>query len=131
MLRSSLSLLIGSALAVVGCPVYDDDCSEDSGCGAGYVCHLPSRECVSTEDPTATPVRCARPSDCEPGDTCDRFGRCRRETSGEVGCVSGYTCEVETAIEHCMRDLGGGCNGGESGAAIEAGALNLGGSAGG
>jgi hypothetical protein len=131
MLRSSLSLLIGSALAVVGCPVYDDDCSEDSGCGPGYVCHLPSRECVSTEDPTATPVRCARPSDCEPGDTCDRFGRCRRETCGEVGCVSGYTCEVETAIEHCMGDVGGGGTGGESGAANEAGALNLGGSAGG
>jgi hypothetical protein len=131
MLRSSLSLLFGSALAVAGCPVYDDDCSGDSGCGPGYVCHLPSRECVATEEPDLAPVRCARPTDCDPGDTCDRFGRCQRATCGEVGCVSGYSCDVENGFEHCMRDVGGGGMGGESGGGNEAGALNQGGGAGG
>jgi hypothetical protein len=130
MLRSSLSLLFGSALAVAGCPVYDDDCSDDSGCGPDHVCDLSSRECVSSEDPGEAPMRCARPADCDSGDTCDRFGRCQRETCREVGCVSGYVCELDNGFEHCMRAVGSGGNGGESGSGNEAGALNQGGGAG-
>lgn len=125
MLRSSLSLLFASAFAVAGCPVYDDDCSDDSGCGPGYVCHLPTRECVSTQPPSNTPERCTRPNDCEPAETCDRFGRCRRESCRDVGCVNGYECVVTNGIEHCAREAGGGGQGGE------AGAQSLGGAAGG
>lgn len=121
--------MLAAAFVVVGCPVYDDECVDDSGCGRGSVCHLPSRECVS-EDPDEAPLRCARPSDCNTGDTCDRFGRCRSEACSEVGCVSGYRCEVRDGFEHCMRGGTGG-SGGEGGSGNEAGASNQAGAAGG
>jgi hypothetical protein len=133
MLRSSLSLLVASALAVAGCPVYDDECVDDSGCGPGYVCHLPTRECVATESSNGQPDRCAEPNECERGETCDRFGRCSTASCGEVGCVSGYRCVDENGSEQCVRGLGSGGasgGGGEGGAGNEAGALNQGGGAG-
>ena len=130
MLRFSSSLLLAAALAVVGCPVYDDECVDDSGCGPGATCHLPTRECVSTEDPNGALSRCTRPNECNAGQTCDRFGRCRTERCGEVGCVRGYRCEVQDGFEHCMRDPGGGGQGGESGGGNEAGAPNQGGAGG-
>jgi hypothetical protein len=135
MLRSSLSLLLATAaaLAVAGCPVYDDDCVDDSGCGPGYVCHVPSRECVTADEPSGQPDRCANPNDCDTGETCDRFGRCSRQACGAVGCVSGYRCALENGIEHCVRTTGGGGAGGaagESGAGNEAGALDQGGTGG-
>jgi hypothetical protein len=130
MLRSSLSLLVLSALAVAGCPVYDDECVDDSGCGPGYVCHVPTRECVATEQPNDQPDRCSEPSDCERGESCDRFGRCSDASCGEVGCVDGYRCVLANGGEQCLREVGSGGAGGEGGAANEAGALNQGGGAG-
>lgn len=121
MLRSSFALLFAAALTVAGCPVYEDECVNDAGCERGYVCHVPTRECVSSTDPTDTLQRCARPSDCDMGETCDRFGRCRSDGCGDVGCVSGYRCAVQDGFEHCMRDVGGGGEGGESGATNDAG----------
>jgi hypothetical protein len=131
MLRFSSSLLLASALAVVGCPVYDDECVDDSGCGPGAVCHLPTRECVLSSDPDHMLPRCTRPSECDTAETCDRFGRCRAESCVDVGCVSGYRCAVQEGFEHCMRSPATGGAGGESGSAGEAGALNQGGGAGG
>ena len=124
MLRSSLSLLVVAALVVAGCPVYDDGCNDDSGCGPGYVCHLPTRECISSQPPNDTPDRCSLPGDCDPGDTCDRFGRCRRESCGEVGCVSGYRCEVDGQGEKCVRQANDGGRGGSSGRGGESGATS-------
>jgi hypothetical protein len=130
MLRSSSSLILAAALAVAGCPVYDDECVDDSACGPGYVCHVPTRECVSSGDSNAGFQRCAEPNDCDERETCDRFGRCRTESCGEVGCVSGYRCEVQDGFEHCMRGPGTGGTGGEAGATNEGGSLNQGGGAG-
>jgi hypothetical protein len=130
MLRSSLSLILLAALAVAGCPVYDDDCVDDSGCGPGYVCHLPTRECVMIDQPDDQPDRCSEPSDCGRTETCDRFGRCSSESCREVGCVNGYSCVNENGGEHCMLELGaGGASGaaGEGGTGNEAGTLNQGG----
>jgi hypothetical protein len=131
MLRFSSSLLLAAALAVVGCPVYDDECVDDSGCGPGATCHLPTRECVSSDDPNGELRRCTRPAECATGETCDRFGRCRTERCGEVGCVSGYQCQVQEGFEHCMRAPGSGGAGGAGGESGAAGEASQGGGAGG
>jgi hypothetical protein len=43
----ALCLLASPALALTGCPMYDDGgCGSDYDCGPGYVCHFRTGACV-------------------------------------------------------------------------------------
>jgi hypothetical protein len=123
-------LLIGGSLS--GCPVYeanDVGCLDDLDCPDGSVCDGPSGVCVVPGDPADTAVSCRRPLDCDPNETCGRFGTCSVADChfSSVGCVHGYVCSPDSGRWQCEEaatdaDAGGAGAGGTASTTDGAGA---------
>ncbi len=91
-------------LTLLGCPLYDDDCS-GQGCAAGFACDRFSQRCVAV---TGSPS-CVRPDQCAAAETCTPDFLCRPGSCDYHGCVSGYICGVVDGAHACVsraRDAG-------------------------
>jgi hypothetical protein len=91
-------VLCGGATALVGCPLYADDCDELDDCASGFYCDQFSRRC----QPVLDAVGCVRPSECEVGETCTPDFVCRPGSCDYHGCVNGYRCSVPDSAHACV-----------------------------
>ncbi len=124
--------LIGIGLS--GCPIYEEEgCYDDYDCEYGYLCDAHSGTCYDTERPDIDDEKsCRKPSDCEPNQTCSRFGAC---SSGDchyssIGCVEGYVCALSGGRYACVADASNGGDGGAAAGGAAAGGAAAGGEAG-
>ncbi|HEY3237858.1 MAG TPA: hypothetical protein VGJ84_24275 [Polyangiaceae bacterium] len=121
----SWAAIILTALAMGGCPVFPDSsgCFSDRDCAPGYSCNLATGACLSGTGYGY----CTQPSACGVNETCDKTGTCRLGdcSVANIGCVSGYTCEIQNGVWACVpassvpdASLGyGGASGASAGAA--------------
>ncbi len=118
-------LLCGLPLVLLlGCPLYDEDCSSDKDCAQGFYCEGYGQRCVVL--PTLT--TCVRPDDCGPSETCAPGGECRPGSCDYHGCVAGYTCSIVDGVHACVaalsmmgQDAGVSPDQGDAGAISDAG----------
>jgi hypothetical protein len=92
--------LLGGLL--LGCPLYDEDCSEGDGCARGFACDRFSNRCVATVPPPA----CLRPEECAAAETCTPDFVCRPGSCDFHGCVGGFTCGVVDGAHACVAPVG-------------------------
>jgi hypothetical protein len=91
-------LLWGLSFALLlGCPLYDEDCSGGQDCAAGFACDSYRQRCV----PLPTVSSCARPEECGASETCTPDGVCRPGSCDYHGCVAGYTCSIVEGVHTC------------------------------
>jgi hypothetical protein len=107
-----VTFLLGGAL--LGCPLYDEDCSDGRGCARGYACDRFSNRC----EPVAVPPSCVRPEDCAAAETCTPDFACRPGSCDFHGCVSGFTCGVVDGAHACVASLGDAGGGTDAGAPL-------------
>jgi hypothetical protein len=89
-------LLLGTSL--LGCPLYDEDCSDGVGCARGFQCDRFSQRCAPiVEVPT-----CSRPEQCAAAETCTPDFACRPGSCDFYGCVDGFTCGVVDGAHACV-----------------------------
>lgn len=92
-------LLWGLPLAwLLGCPLYDDDCSGGQDCAEGFRCEGYSQRCV----PLPPVPSCVRPEQCGAAETCTPDGICRPGSCDYHGCVAGYTCSIVDGAHACV-----------------------------
>jgi hypothetical protein len=92
-------LLWGLSFALLlGCPLYDEDCSGGQGCAAGFVCDGYRQRCVALP----TLPSCVRPEECGASETCAPDGACRPGSCDYHGCVAGYTCSIVDGVHACV-----------------------------
>src|SRR5512138_2307194 len=92
-------LLWGLPFALLlGCPLYDEDCTDGQDCAAGFACDHYSQRCV----PLPTVPACARPEECGASETCTPDGVCRPGSCDYHGCVAGYTCSIVDGVHACI-----------------------------
>ena len=89
-------LLLGTSL--LGCPLYDEDCSDGSGCARGFECDRFSQHCVAMVEEST----CTRPEQCAAAETCTPDFVCRPGSCDFYGCVDGYTCGVVAGAHACV-----------------------------
>lgn len=94
-----VTFLLGGLL--LGCPLYDEDCSDSQGCALGFACDRLSNRCVAVE----VPPSCMRPQDCAAAETCTPDFACRPGSCDFHGCVSGFTCGVVDGAHACVASL--------------------------
>jgi len=83
---------------LLGCPLYDEDCSDGAGCAHGFQCDRFSQRCVAiVEVPT-----CSRPEQCAAAETCTPDFVCRPGSCDFYGCVDGFTCGVVEGAHACV-----------------------------
>lgn len=102
-LRFVTFLLGGAVLAgtLLGCPLYDKECSSSQGCALGFTCDRMSQRCVAIE----VPPSCTRPEDCGAAETCTPDFACRPGSCDFHGCVSGFRCGVVDGAHACVADV--------------------------
>lgn len=93
-----LLLPCAGATALLGCPLYPDECDGSRDCASGYYCDSFTNRCERAADA----LECVRPSQCEPGETCTPERRCRPGSCDFHGCVRGYRCEVVDSAHACV-----------------------------
>lgn len=94
-----VTFLLGGPL--LGCPLYDEDCSGDQGCARGFACDRNSNRCVAV----ALAPSCSRPEDCAAAETCTPDFACLPGSCDFHGCVSGFTCGVVDGAHACVASL--------------------------
>jgi hypothetical protein len=94
----ALVALCGAAAILIGCPLYSDECDSRNDCASGFYCDQFSRQC----EPILDAVSCARPGECEVGETCTPDFVCRPGSCDYHGCVRGYRCGVVDFAHTCM-----------------------------
>jgi hypothetical protein len=95
------ALLLGAgATALIGCPLFDDDCDERDDCTSGFYCDRFSRRCEPVQGGDG--FGCVRPNECETGETCAPDFVCRPGSCDYHGCVSGYRCSVVDSAHACV-----------------------------
>lgn len=94
----ALFALCGAAAILIGCPLYSDECDSRNDCASGFYCDQFSRHCEAILDAVA----CARPSQCEVGETCTPDFVCRPGSCDYHGCVVGYRCGVVDFAHTCV-----------------------------
>ena len=93
------SLLWGFSLALLlGCPLYDEDCSSGQDCAEGFSCDGFSQRCV----PISTFASCTQPEDCAAAETCTPAFLCQPGSCDYHGCVAGYTCAIIDGAHACV-----------------------------
>ena len=99
-----MATLLGGAL--LGCPLYDKDCSDGPGCALGFTCDRMSQRCVAV----VVPPNCTQPQDCAAAETCTPDFECRPGSCDYHGCVSGFVCGVVDGAHACvpLADAGTG-----------------------
>ena len=105
--RATVVLCTG-ATAIVGCPMYSDDCDSRDDCATGFYCESFSRRCQPQS--RVEPVGCTRPDACDLGETCTPNFECQPGSCDYHGCVQGYACSVVDSAHACVA------NGGDAGA---------------
>lgn len=96
----------GAAALLLACPLYSDSCDSRDDCASGFYCDSFSHEC----EPILDAISCARPSQCEVGETCTPEFVCRPGSCDYHGCVRGYRCDVVDFAHTCVPaddDTGG------------------------
>lgn len=92
-------LLWGLPLALLlGCPLYDEDCSSGQDCAQGFRCESYTQRCV----PIPTLSTCLGPQECGASETCAPDGVCRPGSCDYHGCVAGYTCSIVDGVHACV-----------------------------
>jgi hypothetical protein len=119
-------LLWGLPLALLlGCPLYDEDCSGGQDCADGFTCDGYSQRCIPL--PALLPT-CAGPEQCGASETCAPDAVCRPGSCDYHGCVAGYTCSIVDGVHACVaggappvgRDAGSTPDAGDAGTARDA-----------
>ena len=91
-------LLWGLPLALLlGCPLYDEDCSDGQDCAEGFRCD--GQRCVPL--PPLLPT-CVSPEQCGVAETCAPDAVCRPGSCDYHGCVTGYTCSIVDGVHACV-----------------------------
>lgn len=109
-------LLLGLPLALLlGCPLYDEDCSGGQECAAGFRCDGYSQRCVAVP----TLPECLSPEECGASETCTPNAVCRPGSCDYHGCVAGYTCSIVDGVHACVA--AGSSLGQDAGAVLDAG----------
>ncbi len=99
--RRLLFALGSGATALLGCPLYSDECDSRNDCASGFYCDQRSQRCApALEAPT-----CVRPGQCEAGETCTPDFACRPGSCDFHGCVSGYRCAVVDSAHACVPNV--------------------------
>ena len=83
---------------LLGCPLYDEDCSGGQECAEGFRCEGYTQRCV----PLPTVLACVRPEDCGSSETCTPDAVCRPGSCDYHGCVAGYTCSIVDGVHACV-----------------------------
>jgi hypothetical protein len=96
--RRLLFALCSGATALLGCPLYSDDCDGRNDCASGFYCDQYSRRC----EPVLESLSCVRPGQCEAGETCTTDFVCRPGSCDFHGCVDGYRCDVVDSAHTCV-----------------------------
>jgi hypothetical protein len=92
-------LLWGLPLVLLlGCPLYDENCSGGQECAAGFRCDDYIERCV----PIPTLPTCTAPEQCGASETCAPDGECRPGSCDYHGCVAGYTCSIVDGVHACV-----------------------------
>ncbi|MEY4547827.1 MAG: hypothetical protein RL685_4022 [Pseudomonadota bacterium] len=104
--KSSRGFTVAGALGLVfgvllGCPLYDDDCSDEKGCARGFVCDRLSTRCMAV----VIPPDCTRPADCAAAETCTPDFECRPGSCDFHGCVTGFACGVVDGAHACVAPV--------------------------
>lgn len=94
----ALVALCGAAAILIGCPLYSDECDSRNDCASGFLCDPFSRQC----EPILDAIGCARPGECEVGETCTPDFVCRPGSCDYHGCVRGYRCGVVDFAHTCV-----------------------------
>jgi hypothetical protein len=111
-------LLWGLPLAwLLGCPLYDEDCSNGQDCAGGFTCDRYRERCV----PIATVPVCDRPEQCGASETCTPDAVCRPGSCDYHGCVAGYTCSIVAGAHACVPSALGHDAGADAAAAPDQG----------
>jgi hypothetical protein len=97
---SAAFVLCAGATALVGCPLFDDNCDERDDCTSGFYCDPLSRRCEPVLG--GDTLACTGPSECEVGETCAPDFVCRPGSCDYHGCVSGYRCSVVDFAHACV-----------------------------
>jgi hypothetical protein len=88
--RLGFALVATTTLLLAGCPLYSDRYYYDD----------------AVANPPALPQgTCAIASDCSPGFTCGRDGRCTTAACDTVGCSNGFVCSVSAGMASCVKPL--------------------------
>jgi hypothetical protein len=96
--RRVLFALCAGATALLGCPLYSDDCDGRNDCASGFYCDQYSQRCA----PVLESLSCVRPGQCEVGETCTPDFVCRPGSCDFHGCVNGYQCAVVDSAHTCV-----------------------------
>jgi hypothetical protein len=96
-LRTSICIG-GTAVLLLGCPLYDDTCDSRNDCSSGYRCDRFSQRC----EPVPIEPFCRRPDQCGVGETCTPDFVCRPGSCDFHGCVSGFSCGVVASTHTCV-----------------------------
>lgn len=117
--RATVVLCTG-ATALVGCPMYSDDCDSRDDCATGYYCERFSERCQPLT--RVEPVGCTRPDQCDIGETCTAKFECLPGSCDYHGCATGYVCRVVDSAHTCVADIGdAGASTNDAGALTDAG----------
>jgi hypothetical protein len=98
----ALFALCAGATVLIGCPLYSDDCDSRNDCASGFYCEQFSQRC----QPILDQPSCARPEQCEPGETCTPDFVCRPGSCDFHDCVTGYRCGVVDSAHTCVAITG-------------------------
>ncbi|HEU4577437.1 MAG TPA: hypothetical protein VFS67_04220 [Polyangiaceae bacterium] len=113
-------LLWGLPLTLLlGCPIYDEDCSSGQDCAPGFVCDDYRQRCVAIPGIPS----CVRPEQCGLAETCTPDALCQPGSCDYHGCVAGYTCSIVDGVHACVAVASGQDAGPPPGEA-DAGALD-------
>lgn len=122
--------LLGAAL-LSGCPIYPEErlfCETTLDCPKGYACDSDTGYCrVTGGSGGSSGKTCDEPKDCGFNQTCSSKGLCKSGDCSFHGCVTGYSCAVESGAWTCVA---GGDAGDAGGDAATGGAGGTGGSGG-
>jgi hypothetical protein len=120
--RATVVLCTG-ATALVGCPMYSDDCDSRDDCATGFYCERYGKRCQPL--PQVEPVGCTRPDQCAIGETCTANFECLPGSCDYHGCASGHVCTVVDSAHTCVAtDAGASTN--DAGTLTDAGPTDAG-----
>ncbi|MCC6902008.1 MAG: hypothetical protein IT377_23755 [Polyangiaceae bacterium] len=129
-----IGLSLFGATVLSGCPIYPEErlfCETTLDCPKGYACDSDTGYCVVTGGSGGSSGKtCDEPKDCGFNQTCSSKGLCKTGDCSFHGCVTGYSCVVESGAWACVAGGDAG-DGGDAGGTGGTGGTGGGGTGGG